>query len=224
MSGPVENWLTARLLALTTRMIPPGQRAWAEAMRSESPYLPSGARLRWAFGCFVAATKLRFAPMQTGTFRINRWVMLVETLACFGMLCLAWWLWTFGPSGVVKLNAEIIEKYFMSTPGGGYVLGLMIGFAVSGLVGPIGLFLGLRYVCFGRALDNRKLGYALVAIPVLQYLASAIGTIWMGTGDFATGIQTFVLFTILPIAGLMHLMYLATPMSTLPPGARLAAT
>ena len=162
--------------------------------------------------------------MQTGTFRINRWVMLVETLACFGMLCLAWWLWTFGPSGVVKLNAEIIEKYFMSTPGGGYVLGLMIGFAVSGLVGPIGLFLGLRYVCFGRALDNRKLGYALVASPVLQYLASAIGTIWMGTGDFATGIQVFVLFTILPIAGLLHLMYLATPMSALPPGARLAAT
>jgi hypothetical protein len=38
---------------------------------------------------------------------------------------------------VVRLNSEVIEKYFLVTPGGGYILGLMIGFAVTGLIAPL---------------------------------------------------------------------------------------
>ena len=95
--------------------------------------------------------------MHTGSFRVSRWIMLVETLGCFGTALLAWFEFTFGPSGVVRLNSEVIEKYFLVTPGGGYILGLMIGFAVTGLVAPIGIFLGLRYVLKGRALENRRL-------------------------------------------------------------------
>ena len=223
MSGPIENRLSAWLLALSTRVTPPAQRAWSQAMRAEIPYLPPGARMRWAFGCLVAAMKLRFAPMQTGSFRINRWVMLVEALGCFGMLCLAWWEFTFGPSGIVRLNGEIIDKYFLAVPGGGYILGLMIGFAVSGLVGPIGLWLGLRYVFLARALSNRALAYTLLSVTILQSLAGAIGRIWMGSGDYATRLELFVLLTLLPIAGILHLMYLAKPESSTPDGARLAA-
>jgi hypothetical protein len=224
MNGPIENWLSARLFALTTRLVPPGQRGWSEAMRAESSYLPTGARLRWACGCLLAAFKLRFAPMQTGSFRINRWVMLVEALGCFAFLAVAWWEFTFGPSGVVRLNGEIIDKVFMGSPGGGYLLGLMIAFAFTGLVGPIGVWLGIRYAFVGRALDNRGLGYALIALPVIQWIAGAIGRIWMGSGDYATAAEFFVLFTVLPIACLLHLMYLAKPESQAPTDARLAAT
>ncbi len=111
MSGTVEA-LVAGMAALAGRLTPRAQREWAAAMRSELSYLPASARLRWAFGTLIAAIKLRSFPMQTGTFRINRWIMLVEVLGCFGPALLAWWEFTFGPSGVVRLNAEVIDKYF----------------------------------------------------------------------------------------------------------------
>ena len=222
MNGTAE-WLVARMSALARHLTPPAQREWAEAMRAELSYLPASARLRWARGTLVAAIKSRFLPMQTGTFRINRWIMLVEVLGCFGTALLAWWEFTFGPSGVVRLNAEVIDKYFMSTPGGGYILGLMIGFAVSGLVAPIGLFLGLRYVMLGRGLSNRVLGIVLIAAPLLQSLAGTLGVFFWGTDGWGTGLELFVLVTVLPIAGILHLMFLAKPVTPTAPDTRLAA-
>ena len=223
MSGTVEA-LVAGMAALAGRLTPRAQREWAAAMRSELSYLPASARLRWAFGTLIAAIKLRFFPMQTGTFRINRWIMLVEVLGCFGPALLAWWEFTFGPSGVVRLNAEVIDKYFMSTPGGGYILGLMIGFSVSGLVAPIGLFLGLRYVMLGRGLNSRALGMTLIAAPaMLSLVAVIIGLFDTGTDGWGTGLQIFVLCTVLPVAGILHLMYLAKPGTPTAPETRLAA-
>jgi hypothetical protein len=191
--------------------MPARRREWAKAMHAEAHYLPGGAATRWAFGCLIAAIKARFAPMHTGSFRVSRWIMLVETLGCFGTALLAWFEFTFGPSGVVRLNSEVIEKYFLVTPGGGYILGLMIGFAVTGLVAPIGIFLGLRYVLKGRALENRRLGWALIAAPVLQSLAGSFGFLWVGTDGWGTGLELFVLCTLLPVVAILHLMYLARP-------------
>ena len=225
MSARFSHWLTSRLIGAARRLLPPERRDWADAMRAEMTYLPDGTALQWALGCLIAAIKQRFTPMHTGNLNTSRWVMFIETLGCFGPATLAWYEWTFGWSGVVRLNAEIIDKYFLSAPGGGYVLGLMIGFAVSGLIGPIGLWLGLRYVFLGRALRNRALGFTLIAGVVLQSLAGAVGTLWVGTGDFATSMQLFVLLTSLPIVGMLHLMYLGRAASSpLPPGASMAAS
>ena len=211
MSGPRKPWLVAALLRLARRLMPPHRREWAEAMQAESHYLSGASATRWALGCFIAAIKSRFAPMHTGTFRVSRWIMLVETLGCFGTALLAWIEFAFGPSGVIRLNGEVIHKYFLVTPGGGYVLALMIGFAVTGLIAPIGMFLGLRYVLTGRALANRRLGWALIAAPAIQCAAGSIGFLWMGTDGWGTGLQLFVLCTLLPILGILHLMYLAKP-------------
>lgn len=203
--------LAGALLRISRRLMPAHRRAWTDAMRAETHYLSDGVATRWAFGCLIAAIKARFAPMHTGNFHVSRWIMLVETLGCFGTALLAWFEFTFGPSGVVHLNAEVVGRYFLPTPGGGYIVALMIGFAVTGLVAPIGIYLGLRYVLSGRALDNRRLGWALIAAPVLQSLAGAVGFLWMGTDGWGTGLTLFVLCTLLPVLGILHLMYLAKP-------------
>jgi len=221
MNGGLTTWVAANMLAVARRVLPEGRRAWADAMDAELSHLPPDAELRWAFGCLLAAIKQGLSSMKTGTFRVNRWIMLVEIIGCFGFLTLAWWEFTFGPSGVVRLNGEIVDKVFLGSPGGGYLLGLMILFAFTGLVGPVGLWLGLRYVLSNRALDNRALGITLIAAPAVQWIAGLIGMIWMPTGDFATGLELLVLCTLLPIAGVLHLMYLAKPASP-PSGARLA--
>jgi hypothetical protein len=224
MNGTVE-WLVAGMTALAGRLTPPAQREWAAAMRAELSYLPATARLRWAFGTLIAAIKLRFQPMQTGTFRINRWIMLIEVLGCFGPALLAWWEFTFGPSGLVRLNAEIIDKVYLAPTGGAYVLGFWIGYAVTGLVAPLGLLLGLRYVLSGRGLENRTLGIVLIAAPALLALAAfVVGLLVKSTGGWGTGLQIFMLCTVLPIAGVLHLMYLAKPAGTAPTDARLAAS
>src|SRR5262245_21200828 len=157
--------LARALLAIAQRVVPAGRREWADAMCAEFHYLPRNAALHWAIGCLVAAIKSRFAPMNTGTFRINRWVMLVEVLGCFSSLALAWYEFTFGASGVITLNGAATDMYLQTTAGT-WVMVLVICFSISGLVGPIGIFLGLRYVFLNRALQSRPLGYALIAAPV----------------------------------------------------------
>lgn len=216
----MKSPLVPMLLCLARRLMPARRREWAEAMHNETAYLSSPATARWALGCLIAAIKARFTPMQTGSLRVSRWIMLVETVGCFGTALLGWYEFTFGPSGVIRLNAEVIERYFHSTPGGDFVLALMIGFAVTGIVAPIGIILGLRYVFTGRALADRRLGWALVAAPLLQSLAGSMGSLWMGTDGWGTGLQLFVLCTVLPVVGILHLMYLATP--TAPMAGRLA--
>jgi len=211
MNRPRRSLPVAALLRLARRLMPAHRREWTEAMQVETHYLSGASATRWALGCLITAIKARFAPMHTGTFRVSRWIMLIETLGCFGTALLAWFEFAFGPSGVVRLNGEVIDKYFLATPGGGYVLALMIGFAVTGLIAPIGMYFGLRYVLTGRALANRRLGWALIAAPVIQSVAGSIGSLWMGTDDWGTGLELLVLCALLPILGILHLMYLAKP-------------
>ena len=222
MNGTRLEWPAAMLLKLACRLMPPERREWAEAMKAELPYLPREAALSWAAGCVVAALKQRFALMNTGSFRVHRWVLLVEILGCFGPATLAWWIITFGHGGVAYWNSDVIGKYI---PGMAladqYQVWLHAGRAITGLIAPIGLFLGLRHVIRNRALDNRALGYALVAAPVLQTAADIVGAIRFGADPLPPGI--FVLLVLLPIVGITHLMYLAKPVVPQPTDAGLAA-
>jgi len=221
MSRGSTSWFTLALLAAARRVLPRERGQWGDAMKAELFHLSPAAARRWAFGCLVAAIKQRFSPMQTGTFRINRWIMLIEVLGCFGFATLAYYEFIFGPSGLVRLNGEIIDKVFLNSPGGTYILGLWFGFAIGGLVGPIGLWFGLRYVLLNRAL-TRRVGIVLVAAPILQSVGGAVSAIWMDTGDYSTSLGIFVLLTVLPIVGILHLMYLAKPVASAPTDARLA--
>lgn len=159
--------------------------------------------------------------MHTGSFRINRWILLVEILGCFGPATLAWWEFTFGPSGTAYVSRGMFEMHFQSLPVEvQYTLGLHAGHALTGLIAPIGLFLGLRHVFCDRALENRALGIALIAAPVLQTIAGIVGVVGFGVQPLLAGL--FLLLIVLPIAGIVHLMYLARPGSVPPADARLA--
>jgi hypothetical protein len=170
-------------------------------------YLPPGAAISWAAGCLAAALKQRFTPMYTGNFRINRWVFLVEMLGCFGPATLAWWEFTFGPSGAAYFGSQAFSAHLQNLPAAfQYALALHAGHAITGLVAPIGLFLGLRYVMRNRALDPGALGYGLIAALVAQTIAGVIGVIGFGVEPLLPGL--FLLLIVLPIAGIVHLMYL----------------
>ena len=215
--------LAGALLAVTRCLVPFARRDWADAMRAESAYLPEPARLRWAFGCLVAAIKLRLTPMQTGSLRVNRWIIVVESLVCFTPSILAWWFFTFGQLEVLVHDFSSYERHFMGSPDGKWVVGMMYGFAVCGLIGPIGLFLGLRYALLRRGLRSRVLGLFLVATSIAWSLVGTLSSFWLPKAELSVRWQIFILFTILPVAGILHLMYLARPVAEPPADARLAA-
>ncbi|HLA73443.1 MAG TPA: hypothetical protein VK624_18180 [Steroidobacteraceae bacterium] len=185
---------------------------WARAMHSEFQHVGESERLSWAFGCVVAAIKQRWAPMNTGDFRISRWVMLVEILGCFGPLTLGWSLFTFDQPGLIHHSLADVERWYLPLPGGAFIISMMIAGAVVGVIGPIGLFLGLRYVVFGRALESKALGAALIGTPILLTIVGWIAGMFFGPPDFRPQFDsiTFV-FVCLPVAAFAHLMYLARP-------------
>lgn len=203
--------LTDALLGIARRLLPPERRAWGDAMSAEADHIPGDNRLLWAFGCIWAAMKLRFDPMNTGDYRVSRGVMLVEALGAFGPLTLAWFVIVFGPFGVARLSGEIIDKYFRSSPGGDYILVMMFVNSVVGVLGPIGLFLGLRYVLTGRGIESRALGWTLAAAPVLANLVGTIASKFWGPADFHVGLAFTFLFAWLPALVILHLMWLVRP-------------
>jgi hypothetical protein len=219
--------LAAFLLRLARRLMPPGREDWFDAMRAESHYLDGAERVRWAFGCFITAIKQRFAPMETGNFRVARWVMFVETLGAFGPLTLVLWEIAFGGSGLVRMSPAIIEKYFLHYPGGPYILAMQIVGCVVGLLGPIGLFLGLRFVITGAGLRNRALALTLIGVPIAAHVLGTIAGFIVGPADFAFSMFGFWLYTVMltavPVAVIWHLVILGRRAeSQSPPNAVLA--
>lgn len=217
---------TRALLALAERVAPTERREWAQAMRAEAAYLPESARVRWAFGCLVAAIKQRFTPMQTGSLRINPWIMVVESLVCFAPMLLVWWRLSFWDPGVLTHDLAPFERYLVGVlrmPDARTVIWMLYGYAVCSLVGPVGLFLGLRYALLRRGLRNRLLGYGLIAAAIAMSLSGALNNFWVGKGDLWERIPLVMMFTILPAAGILHLMYLGRPAAPIAGDARLAA-
>ncbi len=213
--------LAAILFGLAQRLMPPARAEWLDAMRAESDQLHGAERTRWAFGSFVAALKQRFAPMDTGNFRVSRWVMLVETFGAFGPLTLGWWEITFGGSGVLRISPDVLVKAFLAYPGGPYILAMQIAGGVVGLLGPIGLFLGLRYVLTGQGVRNRRFGWTLVTLPIVAHVMGTIAGYLVGPPDFnysAFGFWFYtVMLTAVPVGVVWHLMVLARSVSSISP-------
>ena len=220
--------LAALLLSLARRLMPPGREEWFDAMRAESHYFDGAERVRWAFGCVITAIKQRFAPMETGNFRVSRWVMLVETLGAFGPLTHAWWALAFDQPGLLRMSPATMEKMFLNypgDPGGPYVLAMLIVGAVVGLLGPVGLFLGLRFVITGAGLRNRTLALTLMVVPIVAYGLGTIAGFVVGPADFGFGsfgvwFGMVVLAVAIPAAVIWHLSILGRwPESPPPPTA-----
>jgi hypothetical protein len=209
--------LTDVLFDAVRQLLPPERRNWAQAMRAEADYVSQDERLRWALGCVWTAIKQRFAPMHTGDYRVSRWVMLVEAIGSFGPLTLGWFEIVFGRSGVVRLTGEIVDKNFMTYPGGRFILVMMFVNSVTGLLGPVGLLIGLRYVLTGRGIESRMLGWTMAAVPVVVNLIGTIAGRFWGPPDFQVPLTFIFLFAWLPAAVILHLMWLARPVQISPP-------
>jgi hypothetical protein len=204
------NPLARAMLSLARGLMPPDRREWLDAMRAEMDYLPTGAT-RWSAGCLYAAFQER-SHMDTGSFRISRWVMLVETLGCFGFLTLGWWAVTFGPSGLVRHTPDIVSKYYLGSPGGVFVFSMVVLGSIVGLVGPVGLYLGARYIVTGRGIANRRWTGALIGAPLVFLVASLAGY-FVGPPGWLGNVAIGVMCVLLPVIGIAHLSWLSRPAS-----------
>jgi len=205
------NLLASIYMRLATGLLRTQHADWAHAMRAELEHVDESERASWAFGCLIAAIKQRIVSMQNGTLRVSRSVLFLELIVCFLPLTLVWLDVAFGSFGVWHLNSNIIERYFLDTPLNTSILGMMIGGAIVGVIGPIGLFLTLRAVSTGVGLRNRSLGISMIAAVAAYAAASVILRMVAGPGAYAATASFVLLLIVLPAVGIAHLMYLATP-------------
>jgi hypothetical protein len=197
------------LFAIARRLMPRDRRGWTDAMRAEAHYLPAGPACGWALGCLTTSLLERF-HMNDGNFRVSRWVMAIETLGCFGPMALAWYEISFGMPGLFRHDWSELMKVYSGMPGGLFMVWMIVLGATVGVVGVIGLALGLRYVLTGRGLQNRTVGCALIAAPLVYALAGIAG-FFVGPSDWHSDPAMSILFVLLPVAGIAHLMWLAQP-------------
>ncbi|MFC4313126.1 hypothetical protein ACFPN2_28870 [Steroidobacter flavus] len=203
------NDLISLCLRLAAALMGKHGSEWSRAMNAELNHVPNNDRLLWALGCVLAAVKWRFETMRSGNFQVSRGVLLLELLLCFLPISLGWWDAVFGQSGVLGLNQSIIQDHFTATPLGRVILGMMIGSALIGLAGPIGLFLTSRAVITGAGLRSRALGIAMIAGVTLYIVASILLRLFTGPGAYAADMGFIVLIGLLPALGTAHLMYLS---------------
>lgn len=218
MTARLGRRLARALLAIACSLMPAGRAHWRVAMHNEFDYLPPAEAVRWATGCLSAALQARFEAMKTGDLHISRLVMLVETIGCFGCLALGWFEIMFGATGVVHHSTDVIQRNYLPYPGGAYVVTLLFAGAITGLIGPLGLFLGARYVMLGRALASRALTWTCIGVLLGYLILAGIGGFLYGPPDFRPSFEMAVLFSVLPIAGIAHLHWLSRPREALQPG------
>ena len=210
----------ARFLIRCTRwLLPTAQAEWAVAMESELDSLENDFRvIGWAFGCLAVGTKERVRAMVIGDLRISNWVLGLEMALCFVPLTLGWLGVLFGVSGVVRLNMEVIQQYFIGSPSGITVLVTMFSGAILGVLGPIGLLVAFRLIALGRGIRSRLLGSVLVVGPIL------LGVVYVGGHLIIGGSKVLMawaggmlLFFILPVVSAAHMLNLGRPNPRLRP-------
>lgn len=202
--------LAFALVRLAARLLPQERDGWARAMSAELHHVDGGYHaLVWSIGCLTSSITVRIRAMVVGSFRISRWVLAPELALCFVPLTFGWLDVMFGASGIVHFDMTVVERYFLAEPGGLTALLTIGAQAMLGIVGPIGLLLALRLVVLNRPLRSHALATALVAAAVLiaavfianQAILGSIATAWDVAG-------ALILFSMLPAAGILHLLYL----------------
>jgi hypothetical protein len=199
------------LFRLAAKIMPRERAEWLEAMRAELPHMPRHAALAWSAGCVITAIQQRLIPMKVGTLRIPGWVMFIEAIGAFGPLTMSWYAVALDQPGVLLYSWKTMGTHYLPFPGGPYVITMLLTSVVVGLLGPIGLFFGLRYVVTGRGIASRMLGYSLVLVPLLYVFVGTIAGYLVGPADFEvrwSHVVGFFGFILVPMACVLHLMYL----------------
>jgi hypothetical protein len=211
------RWLALALMRFANLLLPTTRADWAMAMQSEiDRFEDDRDALAWAFGCVIAGCKERFNAMFADCLKISRWILAPEMLLCFTPLTIGWLDGIGGDSGIVRLNLDIIQKYFLGVPGGTLVLITMIVGAVLGALGPIGLIAAFRLIVLRRPMQTWWLRTALVVGPLLCGTLTIASRLAIGgfdafsvrsvdAFDFWSGI---LLLSTLPALGAAHMLRL----------------
>lgn len=219
-SVSLERWLALALMRCVRRVLPPDRLDWAKAMQAELDQLQNDRdALAWVIGCVIAGSKARIKSMLTGNLRISRWILVPEMLLCFVPLTFGWLDALGGSSGIVRMNGEVIQRYFLHTPAETLALVALIAGAVLGSLGPLGLTTAFRLVVSGRAPGGRWLPTVLVAGPALYGVLTLVAQLAIGgmgalgldapdSFDFWSGI---LLLSVLPSLGAAHLLVCRSP-------------
>jgi hypothetical protein len=157
-------------------------------MRSELDYVKSdSAALEWAVGCALASIQERVKAMLNSNGKISRPVLVLEWLMCFGPLTR---LWAIALSIILSRGATI---------------GILIP-TLFGTLGPIGLIAAL-HATLSKSRGTTWLPVALVvgyAAMIALQLVFTRRAQW-----FESDLQVFVLLSVLPLVGALHLTQLS---------------
>ncbi len=181
-----------RIAAHAARALPRGRAAWAQAMRNETHYLPTGrSALIWALGCVLASYKERLTSMESGTAEPSRPVLTLEILLGFGVL--AWsFLWLLSPFGQALVPKP--DWFF---------------FVSMSIVGPVGTWIGIRFVFFDPGPLSRGMTLALSITAAWALVAYSAFLLSKGTAA-AGGWRELFLIGGLPVLTTFHLIWLSS--------------
>ena len=194
------------------RLLPHTRSEWAQAMLTEFYYLDRDSdALVWAGGCLIASITMRIDAMITGNLKISRWILAPELLFCFVPLTLAWFDGIFGMSGIIRLNMEIIQQYFINSTTGTLVLIMMLALAILGVLGPVALFAACRLIVTGRSLPRNLPAMVLITGPIVLGVIYVTGWLLTGTEIRFDHWGGILLFSILPALGAAHMYYVYSP-------------
>ena len=170
---------------------------WAQAMRNELDYVPPGwPALRWSIGCLFASFRERATIMQIGTLkttRLSRVALTLEMLLCFVQA-------TGG--GLLGLFSSAL---FAGDPPFGAPVAVLL--LTTSLVGPLGLFLGFKFIVLEQRWLSRRMTVVLCTLATWTFVGNTFFVLTVASPG--SQLRAFVLLALLPLLGAAHLVYLA---------------
>jgi hypothetical protein len=213
--GTLTWRLAIVLLKIATWLLPQSRAEWARAMLSEMHNLNDNRQaVLWAAGCCITGIKERMYAMISDKLKISPWILCPELMLCFVPLSIGWLDAVFSGSGVTRLNFDVIQRYFLSAPGGPIALAMMIALAFFGVLGPVGLIAAFRLVVLGHPMRTRWLRTAMVVGPLFYGVLTLMFRFAVGGSvafnfnavdafDYWSGV---LLLSFLPAVGAVHII------------------
>lgn len=189
--------LARRLTAHASHLLRKKRADWADAIRNELAYVPSGwPALRWSIGCLFASYIERATIMQIGTLkttRLSRVALTLEMLLCFVQ-----------PTGGGLLGLFSNALFGGQPPFGASVAVLLL---TTSFVGPLGLFLGFNFIVLEQRSLSKRMTFVLCALAAWTFVGNTLFV--LSVASPASQLRAFVLLALFPLLGAAHLVYLA---------------
>mgnify|MGYP003112657227 FL=1 len=195
MNRPFFHTLVNYIIGLAIKIMPTKRSDWALAMMAESKYLSNDLQaLGWALGCLKTATMERIKMMKTGTLRVSKTILSLEVFCCFIPVSLVFTQLIYAVLTVLQgeLNAENLYIWI---------------FCALTLIGPIGIFLGIRLLLKGPFRIGNILKSTL-SILAIGAITAGMALLLSGNINLSDWWLVLLLICLLPAMTIFHLIYL----------------